>query len=663
MASTQPGIVLRHLRQIVTAEEARTVTDQLLLERFARDCDGTAFEALVHRYGPLVHGVCRRVLYHWQDAEDAFQATFLILARKAGAISKRSSVGSWLYQVAYRMARRARDQAQARQRREAKALVRQAADPLSEVTGRELLAVLDEEIQNLPEAQRASLVLCYLDGKTRDQAARQLGCSVGTVKRRLERAKVRLHARLARRGLTLSAALLSAVLGQRTAAAVPGGMPAATVKAAMAVTAGNFSAAVACSPSAAVLADGLLRTTMAAKLEFVAVCTLAILVTVLGAGVWTRNVLLPGETAHAFELTTASSEPAEAQPGPTPAEKQTAPAATPLRPTAANKKEMTVTGRVLDPVGKGVAGAQVAIMVQTHQPARAGEWPEEREERLALTKTDAAGRFQMHVRRTSSRTEYQVNVIAAGVGYGLGWQALHPDAKPSEVVIHLHSEQTLRGRLIGLEGQAAARVRVYLAYLAQKNSPGTNGVGWMEPHENWTPWPAPVTTDELGRFTFRGLGRGQLVGLHVQDDRYARQTLRRIDTGDTAQTPEVTLLLAPSQVVEGRVVTEDTGQPVPHARLIVKGQTRKPDGPTFEHGQVAQRADADGRFRISSFPGNTVLVTALPPQTRLTCRCKRHWPGPRPLSSRRSTWPYLAGCACGARSQNWRPASRWPGPT
>src|SRR5262249_16565435 len=151
MTPTTPALVLRRLRELGTGKDARTAPDHQLLDRFANAREEAAFEALVRRHGPLVLGVCRRVLHQEQDAEDAFQATFLVLARKAGSISKRAAVGNWLYRVAYHMALQARKKAAVRQKREARATRRELADPLAEVTGRELLAVFDEELQNLPE--------------------------------------------------------------------------------------------------------------------------------------------------------------------------------------------------------------------------------------------------------------------------------------------------------------------------------------------------------------------------------------------------------------------------------------------------------------------------------------------------------------------------------
>jgi RNA polymerase sigma factor (sigma-70 family) len=179
-------------------------------------------------------------LNHEHDAEDAFQATFLLLARKAGAIRWRESVGNWLYEAAYRIASKARVQGARRHRHEQQAATMQ---PLSSPAPAwdELRVVLDEELHRLPEKYRMPLLLCYLHGKTRDEAAEQLGWTVGTVKGCLERGRDILRGRLARRGLALSAALLPSMLGTEASATVPATLTAATLSA---VTTGTVAAPV-----------------------------------------------------------------------------------------------------------------------------------------------------------------------------------------------------------------------------------------------------------------------------------------------------------------------------------------------------------------------------------------------------------------------------------
>lgn len=193
-------------------------SDQDLLTRYVDRRDEAAFAALVQRYGPLVLGVCRRVLGHAQDSEDAFQATFLVLARKAGAITKGASMGGWLYRVAYRIARKLKGRQARRQLREREAQEFAAAEETPAWVWRELRAVLDEEVNRLPDKYRLPFILCYLHGKTNEEAAQQLACPVGTLSSRLAWARERLRTRLTHRGVVLSAAVLA---GGLTAEAGP----------------------------------------------------------------------------------------------------------------------------------------------------------------------------------------------------------------------------------------------------------------------------------------------------------------------------------------------------------------------------------------------------------------------------------------------------------
>src|SRR5579883_1810785 len=194
-------------------------TDRQLLDRFAADRDESAFAALVRRHAALVLAACRRVLRNAADAEDAFQATFLVLARKPRAVRSAESVGPWLYTVALRQAARLKADALRRKDRERASASRPvAATP--EPTLREVESVLDEELGSLPARLRSPLVLCYLEARTRDEAARELGWSVRTLQRRLDEGRRKLHARLLRRGVSLPAALLTLGLVQPEASAV-----------------------------------------------------------------------------------------------------------------------------------------------------------------------------------------------------------------------------------------------------------------------------------------------------------------------------------------------------------------------------------------------------------------------------------------------------------
>jgi RNA polymerase sigma factor (sigma-70 family) len=227
--------------------------DGVLLARFTAHRDEAAFAALVQRHGPLVFGVCRRALGHKQDAEDAFQVVFRILARKAGSIRQEASVGAWLHAAAYRVARRAKAD-QARRRMRQKELVDiPDPDPPAAEEWRELWPIVDEEVNRLPELYRQPFILCCLEGMTNEQAATQLGCPLGTVLSRLSRARDRLCVRLSRRGFALSATTLAA-LGLEATAGTRSGLTGTTVQ-----TARRYAAAQPVSAGVAALADGLVK--------------------------------------------------------------------------------------------------------------------------------------------------------------------------------------------------------------------------------------------------------------------------------------------------------------------------------------------------------------------------------------------------------------------
>ncbi len=196
--------VLEHVQRRLRPSLSGVVTDAQLLERFLHKRDEAAFELLMWRHGPMVFGVCLRVLQHTQDAEDAFQAAFLMLARKAYSIGRRESVSGWLYMVAYRIALRAKTRAMRRGRLErpldALPIDEKSRDPAELSSWRELRQLLDAELSQIPEKYRTAFILCHLEGKTCDEAAEHLGCPRGTVQSRVGRARERLRARLTRRG-------------------------------------------------------------------------------------------------------------------------------------------------------------------------------------------------------------------------------------------------------------------------------------------------------------------------------------------------------------------------------------------------------------------------------------------------------------------------------
>jgi RND family efflux transporter MFP subunit len=289
MAPGEMDGIVDHLRGIAL-QQAGAPTDGQLLEAFVARRDGPSFEALVRRHGPMVLGVCRRVVGNVHDADDAFQATFLVLVRKAGAVVPRESIGNWLYGVAYRTALKARALTGRRRNLERRMLAARHSEATQDQQV-ELLLLLDRELERLPAKYRLPVILCDLECRTRRDAARQLGLPTGTLSGRLTTARRLLAKRLARHGLAVTGTALGAALGTQAAAAVPNEIVFSTVKAAALFSAGWAAAAVVPGKAAA-LAEGVLKTMLLTKLK-IASAVLASIV-VIAAGVLAYGGAGPG---------------------------------------------------------------------------------------------------------------------------------------------------------------------------------------------------------------------------------------------------------------------------------------------------------------------------------------------------------------------------------
>jgi RNA polymerase sigma factor (sigma-70 family) len=277
MATDRLRGALRHLHRAALRQDRAALTDGQLLDCFIQRGDEAAFEVLVQRHGPMVLGVCRRVLGNVHDAEDAFQATFLVLVRKAASVVPRAMVGNWLYGVAHNTARKARAMNTKRRQKEREAAALAARDYA--VEGQELRLLLDEELARLPDRYRVPVVLCGLEGRPIKEAAVHLGWAPGTVASRLARGRALLSKRLARHGLVVSAGALAAALATDAAAAVPGPLLAALKVAAAGARhgpAGGISAKVA------LLSEEVLRAMWMSKVKTVVVLVLMMGLTGLG---------------------------------------------------------------------------------------------------------------------------------------------------------------------------------------------------------------------------------------------------------------------------------------------------------------------------------------------------------------------------------------------
>lgn len=308
---SQSPPVLRHIRKLATQGSGQP-SDGELLQQFVAERDADAFAALVRRHGAMVLAVSRGVLAHQQDAEDVFQAAFFVLARKAGVIRKHESLASWLHGVAYRLALKMRS----RTIRHRETPIEDAHEDrrVDDLTVRELRAILHEELHRLPEKYRAALLLCYWEGKTRDEAAEHLGITPGAFKKCLERARGLLGGRLTLRGLVPSAALFAALFATDGArAAISNPLIQSTTQAAVLFAIGK-SAGIGASASAVAFAEGVLRTMTITK--WATVFLWSVLVAGLGAGAswgayyfWDRSDDAANHDAGGFVLQKQAAQP------------------------------------------------------------------------------------------------------------------------------------------------------------------------------------------------------------------------------------------------------------------------------------------------------------------------------------------------------------------
>ncbi len=568
MINGQLDLVVRHLHRLVGAGRDE-LSDGQLLHRFAVDGEEEAFAALVRRHGPMVLGVCRRILRHGCDAEDAFQVTFLVLFRRARALDRAGSLANYLYTVAYHAALKARANRSRRRQCEKEVRDMPQTPAASAQLWTDLQPILDEELTRLPDRYRAAVVLCYLQGKTNEEAARLLGCATGTIKSRLARARDLLRTRLARRGVALSGGLLAALLAEHATAAVPSELAAAALRTTLLVGAGEGTAA------AAALADGVLKLLFVTRAKVATGLLFALGTFLIAAGAWTR----PSRAESAAESPASAVAPAAAAPAP-PAPRASAKAET---------AQTTVTGRVLDPAGKPLAAADVVVCGrQGLLLSSTSWWARFRNEVLGRTKSDKDGSYRLTVPRIDGQMSSRgVRVLARADGYGLAWRSVDPDAESTAVDLRLTPVQRISGHIVGLQGQDAAGVVIHVVRLNRKPDKGERpeDTGFRPPED----LPLGPTTDARGNFAFENIGPGVSLELEIRDPRYERKDEWSIDTSDKKKCENLRVVLGEGRCVEGRVVYEDTGKPVAHARLM------------FANPIVEAKTDAEGRFNVALF--------------------------------------------------------------
>ncbi len=586
MATAQLGTLFRHL-QLRAGSRERSRSDRELLDRFAASRDEAAFAALVARHGPMVLRVCRHVLRHEQDAEDAFQAAFLALARRAAAIRNRESLASWLHGVAYRAAMNAKRTAARQRAREAGPQVRPAAVGPS---WDDLRAVLDEEIHRLPEVYHSAFVLCVLEGKSVAEAAAELAVKEGTVGSRLARARRRLQQRLTARGIQLGALLAAASVADLSrGAALPAWLARAATRWGLLAAASEPAAAVI-PPHIAALAAGVTRAMFPTNTKI----ALALLIT---ASLFAAGAAALGRQALADKG-------------------QETPPAAKSKPKAADadKDAATVRGRVLDPSGKPLAGAELLLVGRQDKPERLGV-------------ADAEGRFAVR----APRGKRWVKLLARAPGLGADFVDLGT-AAGGEVVLRAVKDHAIRGRVIDTQGKPVAGVTVAVAGVGDYGGnldPFLAAWKTREPHSGlplqdslkhvWDEGAfAPATTGKDGRFTIQGVGAERLVKLRLRGagvaesvawvvnrkgfdpapynraaaDRVARMRFppgpRRLLDG-----PDLSVAAEAEKPVRGVVKDKDTGKPRAGVPVMLTGNGDDPADVA-----VSATTDREGRYEI-----------------------------------------------------------------
>jgi RNA polymerase sigma factor (sigma-70 family) len=619
--------VVRAIKTAVPGD-ASSLNDRELLQRFVEEGNQEAFAALVRRHSDLVLGACRRALPSAQDAEDVCQATFLVLAQKADTQHWQPSIAGWLYATARKVAGNARQSAQRRARREGRAAVPEAVEPVDQVTGRELLTALDEELDRLPPRYREPLVLCYLEGLSREEVAARLGVKASTVKTQLERGRKKLSNALTRRGCGLGLGLLTLAVSSPARASLP-----RLVEAVLSAVSGSPPAAVAA------LARGSTVNALLLKQELLLVA----LTTAAAVGICLGALHLPAASRQA--------EKAPADKGATTAEAPAADEGKTKEAAKDAKKSVTYAGRVVGPDGQPVSGASVYY---TRHYDKAKSAPK------ANAVTDAAGRFRFTAPAAGKADGTVTSLYATAEGFGPAWMLT--EAKPwwrwprevdkeGAFTLRLAKDDVpVTGRIVNLEGKPVAGVTITVTGI--KSPPGGSLTSWLEAikkrpnadgiHLDYQYLPgffadglyklfAPITTGADGRFTIRGVGRERAVSLLIQGPTIetkeinvlTRQGLPTLSLPWYRIAPELGSLIyyaarfdhpaAPCRPVSGVVRDKRSGKPLAGATVRAERSVGNPNH------YIQTTTDRAGRYRLTGLPSGSGqrgldTLVALPPE-------------------------------------------------
>jgi RNA polymerase sigma factor (sigma-70 family) len=634
MASLQLGAALREIQRLFGDGAVAGLTDAQLVERFATSRDQAAFEALVERHGPMVLSVCRNLLKDPAETEDAFQATFVILVRKAGAIRVDGSLAGWLYRVAYRVALQANADASRRS-----AVEREATDMAGQAAARrragdDTVSVLHEELARLPEKYRAPIILCHLEEMTHAEAAHQLRWTVGMVRGRVAKARELLRTRLTRRGVEPSSAFLAGALFDHPVTAVPVAWADAAIATAMTLTSPDKAAAAGViSFTTLSLSEKVLKTMVVANFKILAgflaaTGTAAALALAIGAEL---GRAAPAGKGASGRMTSPDRSPRAAGAGG-------------ARGVASsdNAKDLVFEGQVLDPDGRPLAGAKLYLMLASSGPSSSAA-------RTARALSDAAGRFRFRVPdaeigNLDPRLRAEgVLVLATAPGFGPGFVPLPIQSEKDVRLKLVRDDVPIRGRLIDIQGRAVAGAIVrptaikipFSGDLAEtiKELPDGEQAPLVESKRlrHWsgavTAFIPEVTTDKDGRFAIAGTGRERMLEVVVAGPSMALSRFNIMtrktatvtapvhrgfpdlgrETYHGADFDHVTLANA---TIEGTVRDRATRRPL--KGVTVRGHRDLGGAPLT---MIASTTDDQGHFRLNGFArGQQANLLAVPDQ-------------------------------------------------
>jgi RNA polymerase sigma factor (sigma-70 family) len=612
MSNARGDAVLGYIRKLVADRKDLDLPDHQLLDRFAAQRDETAFAALLKRHGPMVLSVCQSILHNLHDAEDAFQAVFLILARKAGSIHRREAVSSWLHRVAYHLAVRTQADAARRRVLEKRAVTMPSADPVLDLSLRELRTVVNEELQRLPEAYRAPLVLCCLEEKSLEEAGRLLGWSQSTVKGRLQRGRERLRARLRRRGLELSVGVLASVVSTNFACAqISAKLSASTLKAALWLAAGKGPVAGVISAKVAALVQGASNTMFTSKATIATVLFLA-----------TSVAVVSGVALHT-DSAAGRQAPEQNQAGQQQNRREGSAPVSRHEPAA--EDSVMVRGRVLDTGGKPLAGAKLYLATF----ARKGPVYSEQ------ARSGPDGRFKFSISKseldTAGADHPAPQVMAVAEGHGCDWAKV---GRGAELTLRLVKDVPINGRILDADGKpvAGAKLKVmgvsaakgedlenFLKAIRLGPDPlGWSGlievfaVGWFDAFAlGWVGplvgQPTLLTTDADGRFKLAGAGGNRVVSFRLEGpaigSAYLAVSTRSGEKVGNVYGASFDYLAVASRTIRGVVRDKDTAKPLAGVSVRInlsswRGDNRWATAVTDKEG----RYELPGLAKSPSYP-------------------------------------------------------------